>query len=392
MIRKLLSIVFIALLVLPVQAANATGAATSIAMSCESFPRQVFSAPYTGWVMLRNSAGALVSGQSANLTVSGPATLSFQQGNLSDATGLIYYTVTPNLGAVAQDIVVTATLPGSTTGVSCRSQSVIPTPFNTKVTIDSPLQIEPGKTLYFELTALAPNGAPAPRLPITWTIRGLGFIGTPPPLTDAQGKAKVPVLLGSADSGTVVATATVNYGSFQATVVRSVLVQPMPVAPAVAVDVFSSEQKVVVVVKNARGGSVAVKIGSKWYRYTATSDVHVFEQPATATSHQVSVWVNGELQNIATLDFPGFQKPTPSPTATPRVTTDPGASAPSRTITCRSGSNVLSVTGAAPKCPSGFRQSGQPMAGNAKVVVCRKSGYTIRMAAPLTKCPAGYRR
>jgi hypothetical protein len=361
-------------------------------MSCDIFQKQIFSAPYSGWVLVKNSLGTPTAGQAVNLTISGPGTLELPKGNISDALGYVNYNVIPNIGAVPQDIVVTATMAGSTANLNCRTRFVTPSWTNSNATLNAPLKIQPGRTLNFDLVAYGPSGLPAPRLPVTWSFTGPGFVMNPGTLTDSQGKVGATVLLGSADVGSVIATVTVNFGSYQTQVRREVRVETEPVAPVVAVDIFSSEQKVVAVIKNALSSDVSVKIDSKWFRFRTTSDIHVFAEPATANSHQVSVWVNGALQNVSTLAFPGFQKPTPSPTATPRATTDPGASAPSRTITCRAGSNVLSITGAAPKCPSGFKLSGQPMAGNAKVVVCRKSGYTIRMAAPLTKCPAGYRR
>ena len=392
--RKIFAGVLSLLLLIPTQTSSAAGAASALSMACSSVPRAVFSSPYSAWVFVRDSAGAAVPGQTLTLSVSGPATLEFPQGSQSNAQGYVNYNVIPNIGATPQDITVTAAVPGTAITLSCRITSVYPSNFNTRVTIDAPDRIAPGKTLTYTLTAVNSLGTAVPRLPVTWTTTGPGFVMNPSQITDSLGRAQNVVLLGSADKGTVTATATVNFGSFQYTVIKVVLVDSEPVVVPVNVEIYSSEQKVNVVVRNATRVDVSVKIGSKWFRFRANSDVHVFQEPATDTSHVVTVWVDGDLENISTLSFPDYKKPTATPKPTPSVTptSKPGASAPSRTITCKSGTKILTVAGSSPTCPRGYSLSSKPMAAGVRVVVCRKPGYVLRMARPMTTCPAGYKK
>lgn len=382
------------ILLVPAQTSSAASSATGLSMLCDSLPRAVFSAPYSAWVLVKDSTGAGVSGQAVTLSVSGPATLELPQGTQSNAQGYVNYTVIPNAGAMPQDIVISSAIPGTSISLSCRTKFVVPSSFNTRVTLEAPDKVLPGRTVTFTLRVVNSSGTPMPRLPVTITIGGLGFVGSIPSKLNDNGEAIIPVLLGSADLGAVTATATVNFGSFQQTVTKSVLVQPEPVVSPISVDIYSSEGKVFVVVINATGSEVSLKIGSKWFRFRTNSDVHVFEEPATDTSHSVSVWVEGELANITTLFFPDYKKPTttPRPTTSAAPANKPGASSPSRTITCKSGTKMLTVAGSSPTCPTGFSISNKPMPAGVQVTVCKKPGYVIRMARPMTTCPAGYKK
>jgi hypothetical protein len=399
LMKKLLALVTGLVLVFNMQPAMANTQNLILSMSTSDGPREVFSQPFSAWVMVQNSSRSGVAGQALNITVSGPATLEFPQGLISDATGLVNYNVIPNLGSAPQDIVVTAQIVGTSTSLSVRTRF---SPMNQATfranmeasTSDGPAQFDTvlsGKTVTFTLNATTDRRTPIPRLPITWSVSGLGFVGSGEKFTDSLGKGKIAVLLGSQDEGTLTVTATVNYGSGQATVTKTVLVQRKPLVLPVLVDVYSSEQRVNVVVQNAKGSAVAVKIGSKWIRFTPTSEIYSFDTPATAAELQVSVFVNGELQYISTLQFAGFEKPSPKPTPT-ATPTAPSASTPSSTVTCRSGQKVLTVTGIKPSCPSGFKVSKQAMPASAKTVTCKKPGFTIRMAKPMTTCPAGYKK
>jgi hypothetical protein len=392
LMKKLIAFLLGVLLLVPGQTTSAAGAATNLSMLCDSVPRSVFSSPFSAWVLVKDSTGNVVPNQAVTLSVSGPATLEMPQGSQSNAQGYVNYNVIPNIGAMPQDIVVTAAVPGTQINLSCRTKFVNPSNFNTRVTLNAPDRITPGKTLTFTLKAVNASGMVIPWLPVTMQVTGLGFVGSLPKQLNANGEASADVLLGSADRGTVTATATVNVGSFLYTVTKTVLVELEPVVLPVSVEIYSSEQKVLVVVRNAPGGDVSVKIGSKWFRFRANSDVHVFEEPATDTSHQVTAWVNGSLENITTVFFPDYRKPTATPKPTSTPSSNPGASAPSRTITCKSGTKILTVTGSSPSCPKGFTRSGAPMPAGAKVVVCKKPGFVIRMAKPMTTCPAGYKK
>lgn len=392
MIKRLLSTAISALLLISLLPLSAAAQNFSVSLLCDSGQRSTFSAPYSSWVLVRDASGAPAAGQELRITVTGPATLVIPQGMQSNAQGYVNYTVMPNLGAVPQDITVTASLVGSDRSISCKSSAQPNLASNVRVTLEAPKTALPGTSLVYNLTVTLLNGTPMQRIPIEWTVFGPGlqFGATQ---TDAQGQAKMTLLLSTADQGTVSVAAKLNFGSYTSNSFSGAtqITNTEPI-PAVDTEIYSSEGKVHIVVKDAKGAAVSVKIGSTWFRYTATSDVHTFTRTPSAPEQSVAVYVNGQLENVATLSFPDFVKPTATPKPTPTQSSNPGASAPSRTITCKSGTKILSVTGSSPSCPKGFTRSGTPMPAGAKVVVCKKPGFVIRMAAPMTTCPAGYKK
>jgi hypothetical protein len=55
-------------------------------------------------------------------------------------------------------------------------------------------------------------------------------------------------------------------------------------------------------VENAKGSAVTVKVGSRWFKTTATSDSFVFSRKSkVGASLLVKVWVAGDLQNEQTV-------------------------------------------------------------------------------------------
>lgn len=389
--KKLLAFIAGFALLFTIQPAMANSTNFNLSMLCnDGTPRDVFSLPYSGWVLVRNSSNAPVAGQAVNMVVNGPAALEFPQGLITDATGYIYYNVIPTLGAAPQDIVVTAQIPNSTTNMSCRTKSMTWSPSSIRTLLDGPNEVRAGSSATFTLSINLINGLAMPRIPITWHHFGPGLVMPASTMTDSQGKAKITVLFGSSDQGLMTLEARTNFGTSLRVSTKNVQVTGVAQPVVQEAEIYTSEQKVFVAIKNAKGTAVSVKIGTRWFRFTATSDVHIFQTPATAETQNVAAYINGQLMNVATLSIVGFEKPSPKPTPT-ATPTAPSARTPSSTITCRSGQKVLTVTGIKPACPSGFKASKQPMPASTKTVTCKKPGFTIRMAKPMTACPAGYR-
>jgi hypothetical protein len=171
--------------------------------------------------------------------------------------------------------------------------------------------ILPGKTLVATLKLVDEHGNPvaaddAATESFAVTVTGLGFVGSLPTKLNASGEATVTVLLGSADEGSVVITATYDAdgtGTAKAavTVVKTVLVAPA-IASEVNVVVGSFNGRWAVRTENAKGSAVSIKVGGKWYKATATSDSFVFSRKSKVGANVlVKVWVAGDLQNEQTI-------------------------------------------------------------------------------------------
>lgn len=180
----------------------------------------------------------------------------------------------------------------------------------TVLTIVSVDTILPGKTLVATVklvdehgNAVAADDAATESFAVT--VTGLGFVGAIPTKLNASGEATVAVLLGSADEGSVVITATYDAdgaGSKAAvTTTKTVAVAPAA-ASEVNVVVGSFNGRWAVRVENAKGSAVTVKVGGKWYKATATSDSYVFSRKSrVGATVLVKVWVAGDLQNEQTI-------------------------------------------------------------------------------------------
>jgi hypothetical protein len=180
----------------------------------------------------------------------------------------------------------------------------------TVLTIVSVDTILPGKTLVATVklvdehgNAVAADDAATESFAVT--VTGLGFVGAIPTKLNSSGEATVAVLLGSADEGSVVITATYDQdgaGSKAAiTTTKTVAVAPA-VATEVNAVVGSFNGRWAVRVENAKGSAVSVKVGGKWFKATATSDNFVISRKSkVGATVLVKVWVAGDLQNEQTV-------------------------------------------------------------------------------------------
>jgi hypothetical protein len=215
---------------------------------------------------------------SAYLTKAGAATISYVAGAATASTNI-------------------------TVGAAAGSEGTV-------LTIVSVDTILPGKTLVATLKLTDEHGNPvaaddAAAESFSATVTGLGFVGAIPTKLNANGEATVAVLLGSADEGSVVITATYDQDGAGATKAITTT-KTVAVATAAAAEVNavigSFNGRWAVRVENAKGSAVTVKVGSRWFKTTATSDSFVFSRKSkVGASLLVKVWVAGDLQNEQTV-------------------------------------------------------------------------------------------
>jgi hypothetical protein len=180
----------------------------------------------------------------------------------------------------------------------------------TVLTIVSVDTILPGKTLVATLKLTDEHGNPvaaddAAAESFSATVTGLGFVGAIPTKLNANGEATVAVLLGSADEGSVVITATYDAdgaGATKAITTTKTIAVATAAAAEVNAVIGSFNGRWAVRVENAKGSTVTIKVGGKWYKVVATSDSFVFSRKSKVGAKPlVKVWVAGELQNEQTI-------------------------------------------------------------------------------------------
>jgi F0F1-type ATP synthase delta subunit len=181
----------------------------------------------------------------------------------------------------------------------------------TVLTIVSVDTILPGKTLVATVKLVDEHGNAVAADDLATesfavTVTGLGFVGAIPTKLNASGEATVAVLLGSADEGSVVITATYDADGAGTAKAAVTTTKTVAVAAAVAAEVNavigSFNGRWAVRVENAKGSTVTIKVGGNWYKVTATSDSFVFSRKSrVGATPLVKVWVAGELQNEQTI-------------------------------------------------------------------------------------------
>jgi hypothetical protein len=180
----------------------------------------------------------------------------------------------------------------------------------TVLTIVSVDTILPGKTLVATLKLVDEHGNPvaaddAAAESFSATVTGLGFVGAIPTKLNANGEATVAVLLGSADEGNVVITATYDQdgaGATKAITTTKTVAVAAAATPEVNAVIGSFNGRWAVRVENAKGSTVVVKVGGRWFKVTAASDSFVFSRKSrVGASVLVKVWVAGDLQNEQTI-------------------------------------------------------------------------------------------
>jgi hypothetical protein len=171
--------------------------------------------------------------------------------------------------------------------------------------------IEPGKTIVAKISlkdefgnAVEAKDSGSESFGVT--VTGLGFVSALPVALNSSGEASLSVLLGSADAGNVVITATYSPDGTTAKAITKVLTivvaKAVVVVPEVNAVIGSFNGRVAVRVENAKGAVVSVKAGARWFKYTSLNDNYLFTvRSAKGRTVPVAVYVNGSLENVATI-------------------------------------------------------------------------------------------
>jgi hypothetical protein len=177
------------------------------------------------------------------------------------------------------------------------------------ITIDGSLL--PGQTNVITGTLTDTYGNPVAttadkKVSVEWTGKGLPFnVGSV--ATDEDGKFTFQVLVLAGETGTGTAKATFKPTSVAAddiTVTKAVTITApvVPAAPEVNAVIGTFNGRWAVRVENAKGAVVAVKVGGNWFKYTSLNENYLFSRKsAVGRSVAVAVYVNGTLENVATI-------------------------------------------------------------------------------------------
>ncbi len=268
---------------------------------------------------VRNATtGVAVAG--ATVTLTGPTSLLFNVGDQVYKRGSITV-VADNNGefavkvystTAAKDVVVTVAALGesATTKLTFTGIGIGE---GTKLDVTAPASVEPASTVQVKakLTDAYGNAveATAGRIKVSYTGPGIIF-GTLPTSTDKDGELMFSALLGAADKGSI--TVVVSYdqngdGDYvdakDLNTTKTIAIATAPVVvPEVAAVIGSFNGRWAVRVENAKGAAVSVKVGGNWYKYTSLNENYLFSRKsAVGRSVAVAVYVNGTLENVATI-------------------------------------------------------------------------------------------
>jgi hypothetical protein len=169
--------------------------------------------------------------------------------------------------------------------------------------------IEPGKTVVAKISlkdefgnAVAADDSMTESFGVV--VTGLGFVGSLPVKLNSSGEANVTVLLGSADEGNLVITATYSTDGTAAKQITKVLTIAVgkAVAPEINAVIGTYKGRWAVRVENAKGAVVSVKVGARWFKYTSLNDNYLFSRKSrVGATLPIAVYVNGQLENVATI-------------------------------------------------------------------------------------------
>jgi trimeric autotransporter adhesin len=310
---------------LAVASVNSAVTVTSVAstFSARSVVSQSASVSYFPSTVSYKSVAVTVTNAGESVSVTGPAALIFRQdGTTATASGAL--TIRANASGVAT-LNVASLLEGSHTitftvgAVSTTSLLVVdPAAGNsgTRVTFDKS-SIVSGETSTITGKVTDANGNPvntttdgsAALVVVSYAGKGLPFNTGSTIETDEKGEFKVNVLALPGDVGTGTLTATyrpagaaVDTKNVTGTQVITIVAPAAVAAPEINAVIGSFNGRWAVRVENAKGAVVSVKVGNRWVKYTSLNDNYLFSRKSTVgATLPVAVYVNGQLENVATL-------------------------------------------------------------------------------------------
>jgi hypothetical protein len=294
--------------------AHSVGPVVSQSASVSYFPSTVSWTTITGSVV---NEGALIE-------VTGPAGLVFRQSDVKDDTSSAKLTLrAAAAGAysfqvasllIKSHIVTIKTGTASTT--SLLVVDAVTGSMGVKVAFDKST-ITAGETSVITGTVTDANGNPVDTtnsgstavVVVSWTGKGLPFNTGSNIETDEDGKFKVNVLALAGDLGTGTITATyrpagaaVDTKNVTATQVITIAAPAAVAGPEINAVIGSFNGRWAVRVENAKGAVVSVKVGNRWVKFTALNDNYLFSRKSrVGATLPVAVYVNGQLENVATI-------------------------------------------------------------------------------------------
>jgi hypothetical protein len=294
--------------------AHSVGPVVSQSASVSYFPSTVSWTTITGSVV---NAGALIE-------VTGPAGLVFRQSADKDDTSSAKLTLrAAAAGAYSFQVasllikshIVTITT-GTASTTSLLVVDAVTGSMGVKVAFDKST-ITAGETSVITGTVTDANGNPVDTtnsgstavVVVSWTGKGLPFNTGSNIETDENGQFKVNVLALAGDLGTGTITATyrpagaaVDTQNVTATQVITIAAPAAVAAPEINAVIGSFNGRWAVRVENAKGAAVSVKVGGRWVKFTALNDNYLFSRKSrVGASVAVAVYVNGQLENVATI-------------------------------------------------------------------------------------------
>ncbi|MEY4962398.1 MAG: hypothetical protein RLZZ249_1095 [Actinomycetota bacterium] len=258
-----------------------------------------------------NNAGAKVTVTGTGVKFAAPGDKAVSEGSISlntDGSGNFTVsayvqkagtaTITYTVGTATKSTVVTVAAPAGTEG------SVLDVTSNAAGNT-----IEPGKTIVAKISLKdelgnAVEAKDSGTESFGVTVTGLGFVGALPVALNSSGEATVTVLLGSADEGNVVITASYSKDGSTANAITKVLTIAVAkaAAPEVNAVIGTYNGRWAVRVENAKGSVVSVKVGGNWFKYTSLNENYLFSRKSVVgRTLAVAVYVNGQLENVATI-------------------------------------------------------------------------------------------
>jgi hypothetical protein len=251
-----------------------------------------------GAVVTVTATGLVISDETADVTASN--TIVARSGSSKNA-------VFKFAGSKAGTYTVSYTVGTSTTTSQVVIQPAVVANAST-VTFDKSSLVS-GETNTVVATLVDANGngieTAAANLVLAYSGKGLPFNLSA--ATDEDGKLTFQILVLAGETGAGKVTATIKPTGVAAdniTVVKDLAIAaPAAVAaPEINAVIGTFNGRWAVRVENAKGAVVSVKVGNRWVKYTSLNDNYLFSRKSrVGATLPVAVYVNGQLENVATI-------------------------------------------------------------------------------------------
>ena len=260
---------------------------------------------YTGSVV--DALGNPVADADITVTVLGPVSLILgSQAVKTDVDGEFTFRVQTSANDEG-DISVTATYNknGSATlakdKISAVALTTVAAPVVVTadaVTVEGDDTVTTGLSTDVVVTVVDADGNALAGRNVSLRSTGPGFLNVQSAVSDTDGKVVVK-FIATAQAGEVVITAVVD-GKVGTHTLK--VEAPVVVVPEVNAVIGSFNGRWAVRVENAKGSVVSVKVGNRWFKFTALNDNYMFSRASrTGAELPVAVYVNGQLENVATI-------------------------------------------------------------------------------------------